>query len=397
MSTHRQLIVLSFSAFVLMLGDGMVLALLPQTVISLSNTVSFVWYLAATYAFAQVVAQLPIGLLADRHGNKPFLFMGYVLSVVAGLLFFFTTNVNLIFLGRILQGIGEAPILGLAPAALSIRYAGHKGKAIGVYNASIYLGMTTGPLLRMTLFQKWSDKQIFLLYAVLCALGVILISCFMENIRKPHKQNTRSQTVALKNFFVLMKSPQILVVCLGITLYGAGFGIFMTIIPAFLLTEQKYDQSYINAFFSLFYIAISTAQIIIGWLSDRLGREIFMVTGMLIASFGLLLFLNYEYFTLILVLCFSSFGLGTYYLSSMAFLNEKVTENHKGTISAIFYLLWGLGMFWGPLLLTNYIQNTNYLLGFSLFSQILLLQAVLLIISKLYYKNNNPINNSFHT
>ena len=392
MSTHRQLIVLSFSAFLLMLGDGMVLALLPQTVISLSNTVSLVWYLAATYAFAQVVSQLPIGILADRQGAKLFLLMGYIFSVIAGLLFFLTNNVNLIFLGRILQGIGEAPILGLAPAVLSIRYSDNKGKAIGIYNASIYLGMTVGPLLRMTLFQNWSDKQIFLLYAALCILGIILISCFMKNVHKPHKQNALLQTVDIKNFLTLIKSPQILVVFFGITLYGAGFGIFMTIIPAFLLTEQKYDQSYINAFFSLFYIAISTAQIIIGWLSDRLGRQIFMIIGMLIAAFGLLVFLNYEHFTLILVLCFSSFGLGTYYLSSMAFLNEKVTENHKGTISAIFYLLWGVGMFFGPLLLSNYIQNTNYLSGFYIFSQILLMQVVLLIITKLYHKNS--VNNN---
>lgn len=390
MFSHRQLIVLSCSAFLLMFGDGMVLALLPQTVILLSNTSSFVWYLAATYAFAQVISQLPIGILADRHGVKLFLLMGYILSAIAGFLFFYTNNVNLIFLGRVLQGIGEAPILGLAPAALSIRYSDNKGKAIGLYNASIYLGMTVGPLFRMTLFQHWSDKHIFLLYSFLCVLGVIFIYFLIENVYKPHKQ-PRLLTVELQHFFTLLKSPQILSIFLGIALYGAGFGIYMTIIPAFLLTEQQYDQSFINVFFSLFYIAISAAQIIIGCLSDRLGRQFFMVLGMLIAGWGLLEFINYKYFALILVLCFSSFGLGTYYLSSMAFLNEKVTEDYKGTISAIFYVFWGLGMFFGPLFLTQYIQKTDYLSGFYISSQILFLQAALLIVAAKLKKFETPI------
>jgi MFS family permease len=98
--------------------------------------------------------------------------------------------------------------------------------------------------------------------------------------------------VHIKSFLTVIKDLQILVVFFGITLYGAGFGIFMTIIPAFLLAEKGYDQSYINIFFSLFYIAISTAQIIIGWLSDRLGRQVFMIIGMLVAALGLLIFLT---------------------------------------------------------------------------------------------------------
>jgi MFS family permease len=67
-----------------MLGDGMVLALLPQTVISLANSSSLVGYLASTYAFAQVASQLPIGVFADRWGFKVFVLMGYIVSVIAG-------------------------------------------------------------------------------------------------------------------------------------------------------------------------------------------------------------------------------------------------------------------------------------------------------------------------
>jgi MFS family permease len=288
--------------------------------------------------------------------------------------------VTLIFCGRILQGIGEAPILSLAPALLSLRYPEHKGKAIGVYNASIYLGMTVGPFLRVVVFKAWSDNQIFLFYTILCAIGAIIIACSMKN--KLKNQDVVTETITIKSLLALTRNPQILAVLSGIALYGAGFGIFMTIIPAFLILVKGYSQSYINIFFSLFYIAISMAQIVISCLSDRLGRQVFMVVGMLAAAGGLAISSYFDHFALTAALCFSSFGLGTYYLASMAFLNEKVSNANKGAITGIYYLFWGIGMFWGPLILNSYIEENSYSLGFDIFSEILAVQAIVLFVAK---------------
>ena len=382
MFKHSQLLVLSLSAFLLMLGDGMVLALLPQTVITLTHSSSYVGYLASTYAFSQVISQLPIGILADQWGSKFFVLMGYIVSIIAGLLFYLTDNVNLIFFGRVLQGIGEAPILSLAPAVLSLRYSADKGKAIGAYNASIYLGLTIGPFLRVALLQRWSDNLMFLLYAILCFAGTIIIGCSMET--KLEGKSIVKETLHIKSLLKLLKSPQILIVLWGVTLYGAGVGIYMTIIPAFLLIIKSYNQSDINIFFSLFYAAISVAQIAIGWLSDRLGRQVFMIIGMIVAAVGLVISSYYDHFVLTIMLCFSSFGLGTYYLASMAFLNEKVPACYKNAISGIYYLFWGIGMFWGPLLLNDYIQGNNYQAGFQMVSLMMMIQAILLFITKCY-------------
>lgn len=382
MFKHSQLLVLSISVFLLMLGDGMVVALLPKTVISLTNSNLYVGYLAASYAVAQVMSQLPIGMLSDRWGPKLFILLGYVLSFIAGLLFYFTTDVNLIFWGRVLQGIAEAPLLSLAPALLSVRYSADKGKAIGIYNAAIYLGLTAGPLLRIMLLPRWSDHHIFLLYPILCLIGGIIICFSMRN--QFERQSTVKKTLNLGSCLSRMKNPQALVVLWGITLYGAGFGIFMTSIPVFLLILKNYDQSYINLFFSLFYVAISLAQITIGWLSDRLGRLLFMSLGMLIAATGIAVSSYFDQFELIAILFLSGFGLGAYYLASMAFFNEKVPAGCKGAVSGIYYIFWGIGMFWGPLLLTGYIEVNSYQAGFQLFSVILLIQVVLLFITQPY-------------
>ncbi|SFG79238.1 Predicted arabinose efflux permease, MFS family [Desulfotomaculum arcticum] len=380
MVRHKQIIGLSLSAFLLMLGNGMVQALLPQKVISLTGSSSLVGYLASTYALAQVLSQLPIGIRADRIGFKLFIIMGYLLSFSAGLLFYFTDTVNLIFVGKILQGIGEAPILSLAPALLSLQYFATKGKAIGTYNASIYLGLTAGPLVGVLLFKTWSDTQIFLFYAVMCLLGAVINSCSLEN--KADGEASAKDTHTLKSISVFFKDPQVLVVLLGIALYGAGFGIFITIVPAFLIMFKHYDQSYIGIFFSLFYIAISLSQLITGWLSDRLGRQLFMVVGLTVAAAGLRLSSTFEHLGLAVILGVSSLGLGIFYIASMAFLNENVPISLRGTISGMYYLFWGIGMFWGPIILGIYVDGKGFFSAFHLLASLSALEVMLLLLAR---------------
>lgn len=379
----------------------MVLALLPSKVISLTESSSFVGYLASTYALALVFSQIPIGMLADRVGAKHFILMGYLLSFSAGLLFTFTNSLNLIFWGRIMQGIGEAPILSLAPALLSSQYSSNKGKAIGLYNASIYIGLTAGPLLRVLLFRAWSDNQIFLFYAIMCFVGTFINNYSLINkveTQKAEEQITKNEPLNLSDTLAflsnMLKNPQVLTVLLGITLYGVGFGIFMTIIPTFLLMGKHYNQALINIFFALFYVTISLAQIISGWLSDKLGWQLLMLTGMLIAAAGLGIVSYFEDFIPIVILCISSFGLGLFYLASLAFLNENAPASSKGAVSGLYYLFWGLGMFWGPMILANYIQYKSFQGGLRIFSLTLLAQAILLFtrLNVSYSKLSPPRN-----
>jgi MFS family permease len=379
---ERQLIGLSLAAFLLMLGDGMVLALLPQKVIALTRTTTFVGYLASTYALAQVLAQIPIGMLADRMGFRVFIVMGYLISCLAGLLYYVSDNSSLILLGRSLQGVGEAPILGLAPALLSLAYGKRKGKVIGIYNAAIHFGLTAGPLMGTLVFKVWSDNQIFLFYASMCLAGAIISGYCLEP--KMQQGAVTREATDISGIMELVKSPYVLLVLLGITLYGAGYGMFLTNIPAFLLTVRDFKPDDLGIFFSLFYGAISLAQLITGSLSDRLGRRLFMIAGLLIAAVGLVASAAFEQFALSLMLSVASFGLGIFYLSSMAFVNEIVPDTFKGTISGAYYLFWGIGMFLGPLVLANYREFNGYCAGFQLFAVLLVIEASLLT----YFKEN---------
>jgi hypothetical protein len=70
-------------------------------------------------------------------------------------------------------------------------------------------------------------------------------------------------------FKTLLAHPGTLAVFSGIILYGAGYGISLTVLPGFLIQEKGFTQAQVGGFFTLFYVGISLSQIITGPVSGR--------------------------------------------------------------------------------------------------------------------------------
>ena len=139
MRKDRTVIGLNLPAFLMMIGVGMIVALFPQRIIDFDGDGRRVGYVASMFALSYIAFQVPVGALADRFGFKRFIALGYLLCFFAGLGYYFSSGSIMIFLGRLIQGAGEAPVWALAPALLSVKFSSDKGSAIGLYNAICYV------------------------------------------------------------------------------------------------------------------------------------------------------------------------------------------------------------------------------------------------------------------
>lgn len=377
MLRDKTLLGLILAVVLMMVGVGMVVALLPQRIVDFDGNGRSVGYIASAFAFSYLLFQVPSGSLSDKIGFKQLIIIGYLLCFLTGLAFYFATNSNMIFFARFLQGTGEVPIWALAPALLSLKFPVSKGKVMGLYNAAMHFGLTLGPILGVALANVLNSNEIFLVYSLGCLAGAIVIYLLVNN---PIKEKIETTNVfEFQNILKLIRQRQTLVSLLGITLYGAGYGTFLTTIPTFLLEEKAFTAVHIGVFFSLFYVAISLSQIITGPLSDRFGRNIFMILGLIIAAGGIILTPFFSFPLILLVITVASFGMGIFYLSSMAFLNEIVPDSLKGTISGAYYLFWGGGYFFGPLIITKVANSINFKTSMIGYSSLLLLVAIWMI------------------
>ncbi|SHI27825.1 MFS transporter [Desulfosporosinus lacus] len=375
MFKDKTLLGLVVAVVLMMIGVGMVVTLLPQRVVDLDGNGRSVGYIASAFAFSYLLLQVPIGRLSDKIGFKPLLIAGYLLCFLTGLVFYFATSSNMIFFARLLQGAGEAPVWALAPALLSLRFPLAKGKVMGIYNAAFHFGLTVGPFLGVVLAKVLNSNEIFLVYSFSCLVGAIVIYFLVETPAKKEEQ-TIDLSDYYQNILELVKQQQTLICFMGITLYGAGYGILHTTIPAFLLQEKAFSAVDIGVFFSLFYLAISLSQILTGSLSDRFGRNSFMILGLLIAAVGIIVSPAFSFPLILLVLAISSLGLGVFHLASMAFLNESVPNSLKGTILGTYYLFWGVGMFFGPPIMTRIAASVSFQVSMAAYSFLILLVAV---------------------
>lgn len=369
----KTLLGLISAVFCMMVGVGMIVAILPQHVVQFDGNAQLVGYIASAFAFSYILLQVPIGGLSDKLGFKPFLVIGYLLCFLAGLLFFFATSSSLIFFARLLQGAGEAPVWAMAPAMLSVKFPMDKGKVMGIYNAVMHLGLTLGPVLGIVLAKRLNEKEIFLVYSFCCLLGVLIIHLVVEPI---HGKGKIVRLFDFQSLFKLLGQRQICMSLVGITLYGAGYGFFLTTIPVFLLQEKSLSAVGIGVFFALFYAAISFSQLITGPLSDKYGRNIFMIIGLLVTAGAMIVTSALDVPLVLLSLTTASLGMGIFYLASMGYLNEFVTDSLKGTISGAYYLFWGIGMFFGPPIMTQFTMYLSFQASMIIYSFFILLVAV---------------------
>ncbi len=368
---RKTLIGLNLAVFIMMLGVGMVMPLLPNKIVAFTGSNAAVGYLTSAFALSYIVLQIPMGALSDRLGFKTFLVAGYLLCALSGLMYYFARGTALVFLGRAIQGAGEAPLWALAPALLSIHYPEAKGRTMGLYNATLHVGLTFGPVLGIVALRFSLNDLAFPFFSLVCVAAAAVVWFLVENPGQAGRGAIGRNTMDVGKILVLASDRKILTALVGITLYGAGYGVFIATIPAWLLSAKGYSQTLVQIFFACFYLAISAAQLTTGPASDRWGRERFMIGGLGLTALLVWLFPGLDEWSAIAALSLASLGLGTFFLSSMAFLNEAAPENLKGTISGAYYLFWGFGYFAGAPLVGK--------LGFTAFAAALAAETAVMV------------------
>ncbi len=248
---------------------------------------------------------------------------------------------------------------------LSITNAKTKGQTIGWYNASIHLGLTIGSLIGFISLKFFSEEHIFIAYVLLCSISAIWTTLEVQENRFAYTKSKEHPHQIRQDEIGLLREPSIIAVLFGISLYGIGYGVFMTIIPTYMSSLEISNHNLSGLVFIAFYVGITLAQFIGGPIADKKGRILPMLGGLSLYSLGMLLFFRITSASSLLILSISSFGLGLFLVGSIALLNDQVAKSSKGFVSGLFYFFWGSGYFLGPIIL-GYVGKFNfYPQGFS--------------------------------
>lgn len=144
------------------------------------NAILLSW-IPTAFILANAALILPFGRLADIHGRKKIFLYGVIIYTFASFLASISTSGILLIIFSFLQGIGCSMIFGTGVALISSVFdPRERGRAYGIYVASVYTGIFSGLILGGLLIEQLGWRSIFVFNT---PFGLLLISIILLKLK----------------------------------------------------------------------------------------------------------------------------------------------------------------------------------------------------------------------
>jgi MFS family permease len=297
-----------------------------------------------------IIAGLPVfGRLSDRFGRTVTLAGGMLTMAVAGLAFVAATKIEMLYAGRILQGISVALISGSGTATLAELFDDRVRAAL-LSTAAIATGSALGPLLGASLSQLMhqSDQLPFLFLAGSAVALAISLSVFVPKASSPLSKAPFDRRAVLS----IIGSAVFIEACAA-GAYGFAIpGIFMSFGPGLVGSAFGLHWPLIGGFVAFLLMGSSAlAQFAVRWT----GVPHPMFAGIFLTAGGLILFVHglgsVNAVLVATAIIIAGAGNGLAFTGSVTIINHIAPPNARGFVSSVLYMMLYLGQGAGPLAL----------------------------------------------
>ncbi|USK34663.1 MFS transporter [Bacillus sp. F19] len=367
----KPLFLLSFNLFIIMVGIGLVIPILPFYVEKFGADAATLGFLVAVFALMQFFFAPIWGRLSDRIGRKPLITLGLFGFALAEFIFAFATDLWMLFLSRIIAGIFGAAIMPSAMAYVSdVTTPEKRGQGMGYLGAAMGLGIVVGPGIGGWL-SEFSLSFPFLFAGIAASLaGIVSIFVLPESLSKEAMQKTTDENEKRENQFILIKKAlQSPVGFLLILVFMMSFAltIFQAIFGFYALERFGYGPQEVGLIILITGIVGTITQgAAVGRLVAKFGDERVVTSALLLSAFGFVIMTFANSFATVL-LTTSVFFLGNSILRpSLNTFISKLAGSKQGMVMGLNNSFMSLGNVAGPILagyVFEYQINLPYYIG----------------------------------
>lgn len=238
---RRAVVSLSSIMALRMIGLFMVLPVFSLYTSQLQNATPLLIGLAmGVYGLAQALFQIPFGVLSDKFGRKPIIFIGLSIFALGSFIAGCSHSIIPMILGRSLQGMGAVGSTILAMMA-DLTREDQRTKAMAISGITIgfsfSIAMFIGPVLT-----KWMPvNNLFFLATGFGFLAILLLFTYAPS---PVNISWHSDTEPeLKSFLKLLVAPELAKLNCGIFILHAIFTASFVVIPISLKNFAGFEAN----------------------------------------------------------------------------------------------------------------------------------------------------------
>ena len=197
-----------------MLGMFMVLPVLATYGMDLAGaTPALIGLAIGAYGLTQAIFQIPFGIISDRIGRRPVIYLGLIVFALGSVLAAQSDSIWGVIAGRILQGAGA--ISAAVMALLSdLTREQHRTKAMAMIGMTIGLSFAVAMVVGPLLTRAFGLHGLFLATGGMALFGIVIVAFMVP--RSTGTLQHRESGVARKALLPTLKHPDLLRLDLGI-------------------------------------------------------------------------------------------------------------------------------------------------------------------------------------
>lgn len=352
MNRKTPLAIIFAITFIDLLGFGIVIPIIPSYAgTSFAASDVTIGFLVASFSFTQLVFTPIWGRLSDRVGRRPILILGLFLTVVGYVLFGFAGSLTMLFIARLLAGIGGANISAAQAYISDVTKPEERAKGMGLIGAAFGLGFVFGPFIGGVLVQYGYSVPGFAAAALSLIAFVTAIFALPESLPKNAERTTASMDFTLRTLVEALRKPKIGMLLLLFFLMTFGFANIYATFPLISVREFAFSDKEVGYLFGyLGFIGALTQGGLIRPLSARYEERWLFLIGAVATAVGLAL-IPYSggTITLLIVLAVLSLGTGVMTPSCLSLISRYADPGQQGGVLGINQALGALGRVLGPI------------------------------------------------
>ncbi len=350
-SDHKKVfITLFFIIFITVTGVGIVVPLLPIYAHDLGAAGIYVAMIFGAFSISRAFFLPWFGSLSDKKGRKPFILAGLLTYMLVAIAFVWTSNVEGLIAIRFIQGAGSAMIMPVVQAYVGeISHEGNEGYAMGLFNLSMFLSLSLGPVMGGVVQQAWSLNAAFYCMTVLSALGAILCFIFLPPLSL---ERIRTKKRAPASLAVVIRDRELAGLVFFRYAYTSCIGIVWCFMPLYASKTFGLAGGKIGLLVTAGVFVSGALQVPMGYAADRWNRKIMVIIGGMLSAAGIVYpFWASSFMDLFAGVCVFGLGGGIAMPALTALAVVKGEERQAlGSVMAILTSAHSLGMFTGSVM-----------------------------------------------
>ncbi len=344
-------ITLFFIIFTTVAGVGIVVPLLPIYANDLGAAGLYVAMIFGSFSLSRTFLLPVFGRMSDQKGRKPFIMTGLFTYILVSLAFVWSSSVEGLIFIRFIQGAGSAMIMPVVQAYVGeITHEGTEGWSMGLFNMSMFLSLSLGPVIGGSILEFWSMDVAFFCMTGLSLIGLILCLVFLPPLAE-EKINMGSRHEPIP-FAIVVRDWELAGLVAFRYAYTACIGIIWCFLPLYAERTFGLSGTKIGLLVSVGVFVSGMLQLPMGYVADRFNKKIMVLLGGILSTMGMIFpFWAVSFNDLLLGVVVFGIGGGISMPAISALAVVKGDEKKAmGSVMSVLTVAHSLGMFTGSIL-----------------------------------------------